>query len=157
MSTTKTISASVAALSKVLSEQIEIKDGVATIQKDAYVGSLPENLTKEMIQHVNHYNSDFYPAVTHAFGEKVIAAMKKDKKLDSITLSTPLMGTDKFELKIDRTRTFPNPSKTGDGEPVVKYCVITPNLITQGARGNRGEMSIVREELSEMAMKALAG
>lgn len=147
----------VLAMSKALSKQIEIKDGEGTIEKGAYLAALPEGMTKEDIQKVNNFNSTFYPAVTHAFGEKAIAAMKKDKKLEEVKIEVPLLGTDKFGLVMNRVETFRNPAG-GENDPgIVKYGNIVPKLVTQSARGNRGDMSKVREYLQEAAMKALAG
>lgn len=149
----KTVHAEVLDLSKVLSKDITIADGKATISKEAYVSTLPEGITKEQVETIQKHNGVFYPAVTHAFGEKAIVAMKKDKALDQLTLETPLTGHDHFDITFSRTKTFPNPATPG--ESVVKYGVVNAQLVTQAARANRGDMNTIRDILAEKALAAL--
>ena len=68
------------AMAATLAEQIEVNATASTIAADAYVKTLPEGITLETVQKIQDHNAVFFPAVTKAFGEKAIDAMKKDKK-----------------------------------------------------------------------------
>lgn len=135
-----------------LKEKITIADGKATIAEGTYVGCLPEGLDEKILKQVQDHNSVFYPAVTQAFGEVAIEAMKKDKKLDQVTLEVPLIGNDHFDVTMSRSKTFPNPA---GGDPIQKWGVIGAQLVTQSARANRGDMNAVRDSLATMALEAL--
>lgn len=149
----KAVNDAVFELSKTLAKEITITDGKASITKEAYVNTLPEGITKEQVVAIQGHNEVFYPAITNAFGEKAIAAMKKDKALDSVTLETPLTGRDHFDVTMNRTKTFPNPATPG--ESVIKYGVVNAKLVTQAARANRGDMNHITDALAEKALAAL--
>lgn len=136
-----------------LKGQFEVKDGKITVAENAYVGTLPEGLTEDMVKAVQNHNQVFYPAVTQAFGETAIEAMKKDKKLEQLTVEVPLVGHDHFDLTLNRSRTFPNPA---GGDPIQKWGVVNAQLVTQAARANRGDMNSVRDHLSALALEQLA-
>jgi hypothetical protein len=149
----KVIHAEVLELANKLSNEITVKDGQMTIAENAYVGTLPEGLTVEKVEELQKHNSLFYPAVTHAFGEKAVEMMKKDKKLMELGLTVPMVGRDHFDLDIKRSKTYPNPQD--ENAPVTKYGQINAQLVTHAARANRGEMNSVRDMISEMALASL--
>jgi hypothetical protein len=91
------------ALASTLGAQIEIKEGAAIISADAYVKSLPEGLTMETVKALQEHNSVFFPAVTKAFSEKSIEAMKADDKIEQLDLSVPMVGEDKFDVTFTRS------------------------------------------------------
>lgn len=138
-------------LATVLGEQMVIKDGAATIAADAYVKSLPEGITIDTVKAVQEHNSVFFPAVTKAFGHKAIAAMKKDKKLESLDLSVPMVGDDKFDVTFKKSYDFTN---TQTKETSTAYGGLSASLTVQAARHNRGAMGSIKQELKEAALAA---
>ncbi len=153
--TTSKIPAPVLALAEQLSKKIAIVEGKLTIDADAYVTTLPESLSVEQAKAVQEHNTHFYPAVTKAAGDIAVAHFKKEKKIDQLDLEVPLLGKDHFDLTFERSRDFPNPQDKAN--PIKVWGNVKASLTTQAARGSRGVMNTVRDELSEAALKAFGG
>jgi hypothetical protein len=139
------------ALATDLGPQIEIKDSVATIAADAYVKSLPEALTLEIVKALQEHNAVFLPAVTKAFSEKSIDAMKADTKIEQISLCVPMVGDDKFDVTFKKSYEHMDPSTK---EMKTSYGGISASLTVQAARHNRGAMSVIKNEMKAAAMAA---
>ena len=140
-------------LSGKLSAEITVTGTEATIDKAAYTKNLPEGLTAETIEAVQKYNSTFYPAVTHAFGEHAITTMKNSSEVNQLTLEVPLVGKDHYDITVNRSRTYRNPQD--ETTPVVKWGHVESQLVTHAIKAGRGEMSVIRDRLSAMALEAL--
>lgn len=157
MSDKSKIPAEVIELSKKLAKGLTIKvDGnVATteISGNPYKENLPEGLTEENLEAVQKYNSTFYAAATHAFGDTALASLKKAKSVDKVTAEFPLHGKDVFSVGFKREDTFTVP---GTGEKGTNYGVISAKLETYEARANRGVIKHIRDELSAKALAAFA-
>ena len=138
------------ALATTLGEQIQIKDGIPTIAEDAYVKSLPEGIILAIKAEQEH-NNIFFPALTKAFGHKSIEAMKKDKKLESLHLTVPMVGGDKFDVTFKKSYDFLN---TQTKETSTAYGGLSASLTVQAARHNRGAMGSIKQELKEAALAA---
>ena len=147
----KSITPEIKELSEKIAKGVSVKDGKIEIDANTYVQTLPENLSVEQVKAVADHNSNFFPAATLAVGHAAIEAMKKDKKLDSLSAEVPLIGKDHFDLTIERSRTFPNPQ---GGEASTTWGNVKASLVTQSARASRGVMNNVRDELSAEALKA---
>lgn len=148
---TSKINATVTELSAKLAEKISYVDGKLVIDQDAYVTTLPEDISVEMVRKVHEHNSNFFPAVTLAVGDVSTPILKKDKKLDSLHLEVPMLDKDHFDVTMQRSRTFPNPQ---GGEAVKTWGYVSASLTTQSARASRGVMTHVRDHLTAEAMKA---
>lgn len=145
------ISAEITALKEQITGKLSIVDGKFVIDPNTYVETLPEDISVEMIKKVHDHNSNFFPAVTMAAGELAIASMKKDKKLDSMSLEVPMINKDHFDVTIERSRSFPNPQ---GGDAITNWGNVKASLVTQSARGSRGVMNHVRDHLAAEALKA---
>lgn len=153
----KEISTAVQELSAKLATDLTIVDGKATLAKTSYIGNLPEGITAEQVRAISTYNATFYPAITKAFGEKANEAMVADKTIDKLFLEAPMDGRDHFDLTYYRSRQYAVPKKEGEteaGDPITKFGVIVPSLTTYATSGKRGEMNLVCNMLSEMALEA---
>ena len=152
------ISQNVVDLSKAISPaiKIEVADGMATttVEKDLYLKNLPEGLTKETIEKVQDYNSVYFAATAKAFGEAAIPVLKENKKIDSISADFPMIGKDNWAVNIDRSKEYPNPK---GGEPTTTFGAMSFKLETQAARGSRGVIKHIREEMAVAALAALGG
>lgn len=141
------------ALATTLGEQIEIKEGAATIAADAYVKSLPEGLTLETVKALQEHNAVFFPAVTKAFGEKSIETMKTDTKIEQLDLSVPMVGDDKFDVTFKKSYEHMDMATK---EMKTSYGGISASLTIQAARHNRGAMSAIKNEMKAKALEAFA-
>jgi hypothetical protein len=140
--------------------KIDHKTGSADVEEGAYVKHLPEGLTADTIKHVQSYNSLFSAAGALAVGECSIAAGKKNKEIDRITVDIPTVGKDKFTFVFDREKQVPNRVADGqggtkmDGSKTV-YGNISVSLDIYGTR-NRGELKKIKELLGAEATAAFS-
>ena len=141
------------ALATTLKPQIEIKDGAAIIAADAYVKSLPSDIPVETVKKLQEHNTVFWPAVTKAFGEAAIDAMKADKSIESLDLSVPMVGEDKWDINFKRSYEHMDMATK---EMKTSYGGLSASLTVQGARHNRGAMSAVKSDLKAKAMAEFA-
>jgi len=141
------------ALATDLRSQIQIKEGAATIAADAYVKSLPDGLSLETVKKLKEHDAVFYPAVTKAFGEAAIDAMKADKKIESLDLSVPLVEGDKFDINFKRSYEHMDMATK---EMKTSYGGLSASLTVQSARHNRGAMSAVKNDLKAKALAEFA-
>lgn len=150
----KTISPEIAALSEKIASGVSLVDGKVVVDSNTYVQTLPEGITVEQAKALHDHNANFFPAAVKALGPVVLDAMKKDKKIDSLSAEFPMIGKDRFEVTIERKREFPNPADKEN--PSVIFGNIKASLTTQAARASRGSMSIVKEQLNAEFHAALA-
>jgi len=138
-------------LAESLKGQIEVKDGAASIAADAYVKSLPEGVTMEVVKTIQDHNANFFPAATKAFGEKAIEAMKADDKITQLDLTVPMVGDDTFDVSFKKTYEHMD-LKTK--EMTTSYGGVSASLTVQAARHNRGAMKNIKDDLKSAALAA---
>jgi hypothetical protein len=138
-------------LAETLKPQIEIKDGAATIAADAYVKSLPEGVTMEVVKSIQDHNANFFPAATKAFGEKAIDAMKENSSLSQLDLSVPMVGDDTLDVTFKQSYEHMD-MKTK--EMTTSYGGVSASLTVQAARHNRGPMKNIKDDLKSAALAA---
>jgi hypothetical protein len=131
-----------------------IKAGSVTVDKATYVRLMPANVTEEMVENVQAYNSLLVAAGSLAIGELAIPAMKKDKALDRITLTIPMTGKDYIGVAFDRSRQVP--SRDAENNPngtKTKFGSTSVEIAMYGTK-SRGQLLIVKNELAELAKAA---
>lgn len=149
------ISPAVLKLSETIAPAIKIaKDGTVEVEKELYLNNLPEGLTKETLEQVQGYNSDFFAATAHAFGHAGIKHMKTHKDAQVLSASFDLVGKDTWSVGIERQKSFPNPADAD--KPITSYGVVTGKLEVNEARFKVGQLKQVKIELGDAALKALA-
>ena len=153
--TTSKIDESVLTLSKKLAASIEIaKDGTVKIEPDLYKNNLPEEVPLAVAEKLQDYNSTFFAASAHAFGDAALGHMKKHADTKVLSGSFDMLGKDTWSVGVERSKSFPNPKKPE--ESIVVYGAITGKLEVNEARMKAGQLKRVKEELGEAALKALA-
>lgn len=147
------IKAEIVQLADKIKKEITIdgSTGVATVPKELYANTLPDGLTVDTIKQLQDHNSQFAAASYMALGEASIPVMKKHKDLDRSTLDIPTVGKDHFSLTFDRSGEVRAP---GGGDPKTVYGTGRVAFNMYGTK-NRGELSKVRDMLSEKAAAAL--
>ena len=134
-----------------LAEQIEVNATASTIAADAYVKTLPEGITLETVQKLQDHNAIFFPAVTKALGEESIEAMKKDSSIESVSLSVPMVGEDRFDISFQKKYQYMD-TKTKEMKDA--FGGVSASLTVQAARHNRGAMGSIKNDLKAQALAA---
>lgn len=143
------------ALRKKLLGAVTIADRKLAIDPETYLKHLPADLPKELVQKLHDYNDAFYPAITWVAGEVSIDEMKKDSSIKELSLDVPLYGDDKFNIHIERERSFSIPKSD---KTVTKYARVTTGLETRSHSPKHvGDMQSVHHWLADEAHKAFAG
>lgn len=146
------ISDAVKAIAAAAKKQMTIGEGgVVEVPKDFYESLLPEGVTVATVKAVQAADRNILAGTALALGEIGLAGFKKDKKLESVTLSAKAVNN-KFNLKCDRTRTSRNPA---DGSEIVKHAVISASVQVAGT-GSGGEFGRVKQFVAAQGAKMLA-
>lgn len=125
-------------------------NGVVELEKSAVADTLEgTGLTIAQFKQVADHRDLLVASQGLALGEIGLEAMKKDKALEMVTLSSKLVK-DKITSTFTRTKQVPD----GSGGRKDKPGVLSTKFAVNGA-GNRGQHKLVREHLSAMAAKAL--
>lgn len=147
------ISEAVKAIAEAAKKHMTIGEGgVVEVPKDFYETILPEGVTIADVKKVQQANSQIIAGVGLALGEVGLTAFKKDKKLESVSISVPA-AKDKLELAVQRTRVSRNPA---DGSEIVKHGVLSANWRVMAA-GNRGEFGRVKQFVAGKYAKLVTG
>lgn len=143
------ISDAVKAIAEAAKKSMTIAEGgIVEVPKDFYESLLPEGVSLKDVQKVQQANSTIIAGVGLALGDVGLAAFKKDKKLEQLSVSVNA-GKDKLEVGLSRSRTSRNPT---DGSEIVKHGVLSANWRVAAA-GNRGDFKKVRDNVAERAAK----
>lgn len=147
------VKSEVADLAELIRKDIKLDhtSGVATVSADLYVKTLPEGLSKEVVQQVQQHNSLFAAAGLLALGEESIATMKKHKGLDKTSLEVGATGKDSFSFQFARSKEVRDVSS---GETSTKFGAGSVGFNMYGV-GSRGEVKKVKNLLAERAAEAL--
>jgi hypothetical protein len=143
-------------MAKTLKKGMKVGDGGAiTSEPDLYEKTLPEDLPMDTVKRVYGHTEDVVAAMTLATGQLGEEALKKNKKLDSVSSEMKIgkHGDISVGYLRSETRTTRNPSdQSQPPKDVTKYGVTIPRVRTY-AQKNRGELKKVRTMLSEKAEK----
>lgn len=143
-------------MAKVLKKGMKVGDGGAiTSEADLYEQTLPEDLPMDTVKRVYGHTEDVVAAMTLATGQLGAEALKKNKKLDSVSSEMKIgkHGDISVGYLRSQTTTVRNPSDPSQpARDVTKYGVTVPRVRTYAGK-NRGELKKVRTQLSEEAEK----
>lgn len=128
--------------------------GVVEVPADLYESTLAEaDLDLKTVKKVQDHNSNMVSATGLALGEIGMEAMKKDKKLDQVSVSFKA-GKDTHSAVFQRSKEVP---VNAPGEPrktALKYGMLRSSVTVHGA-GNKGSLKRVRTHLNAQAEKIL--
>lgn len=125
---------------------------VVSLADNAYVGTLPEGITPELLKKIDEHNAIFYPAATKAFGQISNEQFAQNKDLKTTNAGFALSDDRTFQLTMHREKQFHNPK--GD-DPITKHGYITAGVETSEASTKRGLLKSVCDEISEATLKLL--
>lgn len=144
---------------KVMSDSIK-KDfklgtgGVVEVSPDIYSKSLEAaGIDEKHVKAIQKHNSEFFASTMHAVGEIAVAAMKKDKKLDQVSVEIPLFK-DSIAHAISREKeVMAGMPKDGERQTKTAYGFVTSKYVTD-VTGSKGEAKKVRAHISALAEEA---
>ncbi len=142
-------------LSKRMEKEFKIEGGVINVDKSFYESTLPADLTIAQVNAVQKHRQVVAEAASLALSHLGTAHVKKNKDAHQVELVLP-MAKDRFECLYDRVKERPVPGST-TGEKSIKYGVLTPSFVANGAVGSRGGLKKIRAYSSDFAAAALGG
>jgi hypothetical protein len=130
------------------------KDGTSEVETDVFTDTLKEGITKEIVESVYEHRDNCIRAGQLAAGELFVDAMSKNASLDKGTVVYGLGGSDRLNVTVDRTRTYPGGPGSTDGEKIIKYGIISPTIEIESSR-NTGDTKRIRNIVAQYAMDKL--
>ena len=130
--------------------------GVVEVGDDLFESTLEDTgLDMKTVKKVQDHTSNLVAATGLALGEVGMKAMKKDKKLDQVSVSFKA-GKDTHSALFQRSKEVPTNKPGEPRKTAPKYGVLQNNVTVHGA-GNKGSLKRVRQHLNEEAAKVLGG
>jgi NADPH-dependent glutamate synthase beta subunit-like oxidoreductase len=133
--------------------KIDASTGVGVTSAALYEQLLPEGLTMDQVKALQDHNSTVFAAAALAVGESSIPLMKDNKDLEKVTAEILVGHKDKIKINFDRERSFPDQQTKGT---ITKMGQVNIGYDMYGTK-NRGEVTKVKNFLTEMALEALGG
>lgn len=133
---------------------IDKASGKAEVTGDPFKEHMPEGLTEEAVKQVDDYRYTFVAATGKAVGEAAIAAMAKNKKLESVEGTFNIGGKSEVTHQILQSKPVFNPSTKETG---TKYGAMTTVVKTSLDNQKTGQIGAVRASIGELAVEKLAG
>lgn len=117
-----------------------------------YNDCLPEDLSPETVQKVSDYTTVFVASGMEAAGNAALAAMKKDKKLESVSVNLPMgaFGQTDYVIHREKEVTIPPSEKGGEATKEIQYGSNRCN-VTFIAGKNSGLLGKARDAIKEQA------
>ncbi len=140
------VNENVKALAEKIQGEITFDGNVASVPKDLYKKTLPEDLSVETVKKVQEHNLDFSDAVTLAFGRRATEHLRDHKDIDSASL-TVNVAHDRVSSEFRRHRTYRNPS---DNTNFDKWGV-TETKFVSGINAKRNGYKEIQSHLSAEA------
>lgn len=133
---------------------VSSENGSTAITGKPYDENLPETLTPELVEAVDNYNIAYVAAGTHAFGKLAVAAMAKNKKLETATVDLAMGSHNELSLTSKRAKAFKN-NFSKEKEVITKYGQVTPMLTMVAGDTKSDQLKAARSEVSRLAQEAL--
>ena len=128
--------------------------GIAQVADTVYNDCLPEGLTPETVQQVSDYTTVFVASGQEAAGNAALEALKKNKKLDSVSVNLPMGSFGQTDFTIHRSKevTIPPAEKGGEATKEVQYGVTRCNVSFVAGK-NSGLLAKARDAIKEQAIE----
>lgn len=128
--------------------------GVIEIEPDFYVKSLetagiPENQVKTLQKH----NSEIFASTMMAAGEIAVAAMKKDKKLEQVSVEIPVLKDSISHCIVREKEVMAGMPKDGERQTKIAYGFVNSKYVTD-VTGSKGEAKKVKAHIASLAEEA---
>lgn len=148
------IKEAVKTLSENIKKELKYDKDSHTIKSEnsVYSENLPDGITMDTVEKVNHYDVTFVAATGMAVGEMAIHQMAKEKTVEQISAEFPMSKHNNVTHVVTRERTFTNIADPNN--PIPKWGDLATKVTIQAGR-NQGELKKVRNTLHDLGMEHL--
>lgn len=134
--------------SKIEAEMKVNAEGVIEADAKLFQKVLPEGLTVDDVKKVQAFGKEFFNAAAVAVGTVGQAALKKNKKLESVSIDKLAYGTDHIDLAYHRA--FETTSGFGaDATKVTKHGWLTGKYVTKVGSNSASTFAKTRAHFAE--------
>lgn len=157
VSRARKISNEITELAEMISHRLtmDTNTGVASVDDSTYVDLLPDGITREVVEKVQHHTMNMSAAALLALGEASIPVLKENSSLKETKLSVPIVNKDSIDVSFGRTKDTPYVDSSGVGQIKTTYGVGSVKVDNYGI-GKRGDLLKVKAMLAEQAQKELS-
>lgn len=121
--------------------------GIVKVDGDPYYENLPENLTREAVDSVDVYNTEFAAAGVKAFGRHFSNLASENENLSVFQGEINMSGKNTLSVQTDKVKTYPNPS---GGDPIEKMGATRATINLHAAKSQSGQLHKAKDEVSEL-------
>lgn len=129
--------------------------GVIEVSSDAFLKSLEgTNITEANVKAIQKHTSEFFAASMMAAGELAVPAMKKDKKLEQVSVEIPVLKDSVSHVIMREKEVMAGMPKEGEAVPKkTTYGYVSSRYVTD-VSGSKGDAKKVKLHIAAMAMEA---
>lgn len=143
-------------MSNLIAKEMKLgANGIIEISADTFIKSLEgTGITEANVKAIQKHNAEFFAASMDAAGSIAIPAMKKDKKLDQVSVEIPVLK-DSISHVIMRSKEVMSgmPKEGGERETKTTYGYVSSRFVTD-VTGAKGEAKKARKAIAEQAALA---
>lgn len=121
---------------------------------DESLKDVPEGVPEKILAFNQQYNTNFLAGAAHAVGPAAMQLCQDNPGLNRVSVTIPMFGKDNVAITYDHVKQVPDKSEgAAEGATVAKHGSLRAQFDMYGEGGNRGQLAIVRDELSALAME----
>ena len=121
--------------------------GIVTVEGDPYYENLPENITKEQVDEIDAYNTDYMSGGVVAFGKHFSQLAADNPNLNVFQGELKMSGKNSISVQTDRVKTYPNPS---GGDPVEKMGATRVTINQHAAKSSSSQLHKAKDGVSDL-------
>lgn len=149
------IKENIKAMAEVIKKEMKLgSGGVIEISPDVFAKTLEGTAINEgQVKAIQKHTSEFFAATALAAGEIAVPAMKKDKKLDQVSVEVPVLK-DTVSHVIQRSKeVMAGMPKDGERQTKEVYGYLTSKYVND-VSGSKGEAKKVKQHIAALAEEA---
>jgi len=129
--------------------------GIIEVSPDAFVKTLEgTGIDETQVKALQKHTADVFAASMHAAGEIGVAAMKKDKKLDQVSMEMPVLKDSISHVILRSKEVMAGMPKEGEDRPMkISWGNTTSRYLTD-VSGTKGDAKKVRAHIGMLAEEA---
>lgn len=129
--------------------------GVIEISADAFLKSLEgTSINESQVKAVQKHTSEFFAATMLAAGDIAVPAMKKDKKLDQVSVEIPVLKDTVSHVIMRSKEVMAGMPKEGEEAPKKTTYGFVSSRYTTDVTGSKGDAKKVKLHIAAMAAEA---
>lgn len=128
--------------------------GVIEVADDVYVKSLElSGLDEKTVKAVQKHDNEFFAASMLVTGDIAVPALKKDKKLEVVSVEIPVLKNSIGHAVIREKEVMAGMPKDGERQTKIAYGFVNSKYVTD-VTGSKGEAKKVKAHIAALAEEA---